>query len=141
MQRLALLLVLAAACSGSGTGVGVSDSMPAAADAGPRGDDRATAGDAGEPITDAKAAADAALPTRFGGDRPATLRVPAGYDPSRPAPLVLNLHGYSDTSAGQQAYFRLDTIADAEGFFLIAPDGTVDSLGNQFWNATDACCN
>ena len=28
-----------------------------------------------------------------------------------------------------------------EGFALAFPDGTRDSSGRRFWNATDACCN
>ena len=27
------------------------------------------------------------------------------------------------------------------GFLYAYPDGTVYSVGNHFWNATDACCD
>ncbi len=78
----------------------------------------------------------------FGGARPATLRVPAAYDHTTgtPLPLVLVLHGYGASGALQAAYFGLDRLAEEEGFFLLAPDGT-PSDGGRFWNATDACCN
>jgi len=33
-------------------------------------------------------------PTVFGGDRPVTLQIPPGYDPSTPTPLVLLIHAY-----------------------------------------------
>src|SRR5256885_1497406 len=33
-------------------------------------------------------------PTEFGGDRPATLAVPDGYDPGHAYPLLVMLHGY-----------------------------------------------
>jgi polyhydroxybutyrate depolymerase len=32
-------------------------------------------------------------------------------------------------------------LAEQYGFLYLYPDGTVDSVGNRFWNATDACCN
>jgi polyhydroxybutyrate depolymerase len=37
--------------------------------------------------------------------------------------------------------FGLEPFADAHGFALAYPDGTVDAHGKRFWNATDACCN
>jgi polyhydroxybutyrate depolymerase len=78
----------------------------------------------------------------FGHDRPVSvLRVPDTYDPAKPAPLVIVLHGYGANGAAQNVFFNLGSIADREGFFLIAPDGTRDSNGSQFWNATDTCCD
>lgn len=78
----------------------------------------------------------------LGGARPVTLfHVPAGYDASKPAPLVLMLHGYGANGVLQDAIFRLQDIADEEGFFLVAPDGMLDSTQRRFWNATDNCCD
>ena len=76
-----------------------------------------------------------------GGDRPVTVHVPASYDASRPAPLLILLHGYTGTGQGTDAYFNLAPAADARGYVYAFPDGTIDSNGNRFWNATDACCN
>ena len=76
-----------------------------------------------------------------GGDRPVTVHVPASYDASRPAPLVILLHGYSGSGQGNADYFHLAPAADARGYIYAYPDGTIDSNGNRFWNATDACCN
>jgi len=73
--------------------------------------------------------------------RPYSLAVPKGYDASKPAPLILLLHGYSATGAIQLAYFQFDALADAKTVFVAYPDGTVDASGNHFWNATDACCD
>ena len=67
--------------------------------------------------------------------------IPADYDGTRPTPLVVLLHGYSASGAAQRIYFGLNKIVDSRGFFLAWPDGTRDSRGNLFWNATDACCN
>ncbi len=77
----------------------------------------------------------------IGGDRPVDVHVPASYDPATPMPLVVLLHGYSATGALQTAYFSMIPASDARGFLFAAPDGLVDGSGNQFWNATDACCN
>ena len=76
-----------------------------------------------------------------GGDRPVTIHVPASYDASRPAPLLILLHGYTDSGQGIDAYFDLGPAAEARGYVYAFPDGTIDSDGNRFWNATDACCN
>jgi len=78
----------------------------------------------------------------FGGARPVqVLRVPSGYDPGKPAPLVVVLHGYGATGTAQSLFFNLGSIADESGFFLVAPEGTTDANGRQFWNATDLCCD
>ena len=81
------------------------------------------------------------LPTEFGGDRPAELLVPAGYDAGKPTPLLLSLHGYSPFNAYANAVFGLDPLYDTAGFLLLTPHGTLDADGKYFWNATDACCN
>src|SRR5581483_1904160 len=74
--------------------------------------------------------------------RPYNFRVPAGYDATKPTPLVVALHGYADWGAKIDGYFGLGTIVDAAGFLYAYPDGSVEPLsGNRFWNATDACCN
>jgi polyhydroxybutyrate depolymerase len=101
-------------------------------------------GDGGpaHPVPDAAvdaASPDASVPTTFGGERPAELRVPAGYDPSRPTPLVIALHGYSEFNTYVAGVLRLDP--NAGGYLLISPSGTRDEAGKYFWNATDACCN
>lgn len=73
-------------------------------------------------------------------DRPYEFDEPDSYDGS-PTPLVVLLHGYSVRGSIQRALFLLGPAVNAHGFFLAYPDGTVDSQGNRFWNATDACCN
>jgi polyhydroxybutyrate depolymerase len=77
----------------------------------------------------------------IGGDRPVTVRVPAGYDPSKPAPLVMMLHGYGSANILTEDYFAMSSLADEHGFFYVAPNGTFDSTDHRFWNATDACCD
>lgn len=76
-----------------------------------------------------------------GGDRPVTVRVPMSYDPVRPAPLLILLHGYGGSGLDHDRYFHLGDAAERRGMIYAHPDGTVDRAGNQFWNATDACCD
>ena len=73
--------------------------------------------------------------------RPYDVKEPTSYDAKKPTPLVILLHGYGANGVGQDVYFGLSQIASQRGFLLAYPDGTVDSGGKQFWNATDACCD
>jgi polyhydroxybutyrate depolymerase len=68
--------------------------------------------------------------------------VPAGRDRRTPAPLVLFFHGYGAPGGEEHAHgLDVDALADEAGFVLVTPDGTPDSNGRRFWNATDACCD
>ena len=78
----------------------------------------------------------------LGGERPAEVYLPEGYDPATPAPLVILLHGYSATGTIQDLYFDFHAQATAAGFIAVVPDGTTNSFGLNFWNADPAwCCN
>lgn len=52
--------------------------------------------------------------------RDGLLYVPDGYDPARPAPLILMLHGAGGT--GERALARLRRLADGRGLILLSPD-------------------
>ncbi|MEI9885770.1 MAG: hypothetical protein WDN08_04575 [Rhizomicrobium sp.] len=70
----------------------------------------------------------------FGHERPLkVLHVPDSYDASVASPLVVVLHGYGVTGTLQDAFFNLGTIAERERLFIMAPDGTPNSHGKQFW--------
>jgi polyhydroxybutyrate depolymerase len=73
--------------------------------------------------------------------RPYQYQVPSDYTPSRPAPLVILLHGYGASGFLQDAYFGFSTFAAARGLLYAYPDGIVDSSNRRFWNATNACCD
>ncbi len=75
------------------------------------------------------------------GRGPVRIYVPSSYDPETPAPLVMLLHGYSATGQIQEDYLQFAPVADEFGFLYLHPDGLEDLLGNQYWNATDACCD
>ena len=79
-------------------------------------------------------------PIEFGGDRPVSLQVPASYDPAHPVPLLVSLHGYTANATVQLTYTGLDRLVQ-EGVLLIAPEGTKNSAGNQFWNSEGPCCD
>jgi polyhydroxybutyrate depolymerase len=69
-----------------------------------------------------------------------TVQLPSAGS-ERPSPLLLLLHGYGSTGVEAEAYLRLGQVAAERGVVFAAPDGTVDSDGNHYWNATDACCD
>ncbi len=84
----------------------------------------------------------------FGGDivldlgrGPVTVHVPASYDPAVPTPFLLLLHPYSGSGAQIANYLGIQAVAEAKGFIYMRPNGTTNTFGIRFWNATDACCD
>ncbi len=75
------------------------------------------------------------------GDRPFKLHVPRRYNRATKMPLVVLLHGYTSSAAMAEGYFKLTAESERRGFLYAMPDGTKDPRGNQFWNATEACCD
>ena len=60
------------------------------------------------------------------------LYVPSSYDPARPAPLVVSLHGFLSNPASQAWISGWHKLADQEGFLVAYPQGT---SWPQRWNA------
>ena len=77
----------------------------------------------------------------FGGDRPAELKVPAMLTEGKQYPLLVVLHGFGASGFVQTAFFGVGGLPAADQALLIAPDGTENSTGKQFWNADPACCD
>lgn len=75
------------------------------------------------------------------GRGPVTIHVPSSYQPGTPTAVVMLLHGYTSSGAETEAYLQLQPWAERLGFIYLHPDGTSDFLGNNFWNATNACCD
>ena len=99
-----------------------------------------TSSDTGSPI---QYTASHSIVTVGPSDRTAILEMPGGHDYSRPLPLVVALHGFSNS--GTEVTYNMgltDSIHDNE-HLLLRPDGTQHSgFGDpRFWNATDACCS
>ena len=76
-----------------------------------------------------------------GGDRSTSVDLPYGYNENNPAPLLLDLHGFMGDGLSQQRFSRLSNVARENGFVYAAPDGLRNSSGDQFWNASQSCCN
>jgi len=58
-----------------------------------------------------------------GTQRTYRLHVPPSYDSSKPAPLVIALHGRLGTGEGQERLSHFDKVSDEHGFIVVYPDG------------------
>lgn len=56
--------------------------------------------------------------------RTAIVHVPKKYDPDRPAPLVLALHGAAMTGEAMEEFTKLNVTSEDKGFVVVYPDGT-----------------
>lgn len=52
------------------------------------------------------------------------LYVPESYDPSKPTPLVISMHGFVQWPANQMQLTRWNELADQYGFIVVYPSGT-----------------
>jgi polyhydroxybutyrate depolymerase len=75
--------------------------------------------------------------------RKVLVHVPAGYDPARPAPLVLAFHGGGGSAdfMADDSRYGLQRQADQGGFIVAFPNGASRLPGGRLatWNA-GACC-
>ncbi len=117
-------------------------------------DDGGEAGDGGEATTTTELASSPACATPppaatetlevavDGTTRTALVHVPASADPTTPAPVVLSFHGATSNAVTMQAMDGLDEKADAEGFVVVHPEGSVVDLptitGVNGWDLTGA---
>ena len=58
-----------------------------------------------------------------GEKREYLLYVPDSYDPAKPVPLVINIHGFSQWPANQANVSQWNQVADEEGFIVVYPSG------------------
>ncbi len=54
--------------------------------------------------------------------------VPASYDPTKPMPVILDLHGYSEGATIHTKMSSLGAYGDAHGFVTITPQGSGDKV-------------
>ena len=59
-----------------------------------------------------------------GEKRKYLLYVPGSYDPSKPTPLVISIHGFAEWPAHQMQISRWNELADRQGFIVVYPGGT-----------------
>ncbi|MCO4762542.1 MAG: alpha/beta hydrolase fold domain-containing protein [Myxococcales bacterium] len=148
LRLFALILLLTATVAG-GFGCGESDdSDTAGSDAATKLTDAAEDGtgtDAGGSDGSADASCSpwsaAGAPTTIGGARPAKVYLPTDWSHCHKPPLVVLLHGFTATGTLQNLYLGLSARVNKEGFALVIPEGTLNPDKNQFWNATNACCD
>lgn len=78
--------------------------------------------------------------TAGGLERTHLLHVPASYDESRPAALVLNFHGGGGDAVNQRRVSGFNALADEAGFIVVYPNGT-GRLGDKAltWNGGTCC--
>lgn len=75
------------------------------------------------------------LSLKSGGlTRTSILHVPAKYDATKGAPLVINLHGFTSADWQQQILTRMDATSEARGYLVAYPSGVATS-----WNAGQCC--
>ncbi len=143
MRARLLLAVLSLAASGAcNTKPGVADAAPPALPTpAPSAPSAAATPTATAPAPSTAPSTATLASTSAPAARPYELHIPAGWDHTHPAPLVLFFHGYGGRGATAAGQIQLQAFADAKGFVLATPDGTVDAQGSRFWNATDACCD
>lgn len=73
--------------------------------------------------------------------RPYDAKLPSDYSDKKNWPLIVLLHGYGANAGAQDLYFGLSHEQTRLGYLLALPEGTLDSMNKQFWNATDVCCD
>ncbi|MBW2457387.1 MAG: alpha/beta fold hydrolase [Deltaproteobacteria bacterium] len=73
--------------------------------------------------------------------RPYRLLRPASVAPGARLPLVVYLHGLGSSGRQLLGTLELRPVTDRKQIFIAAPDGSRDSLGRRFWNASNACCD
>ncbi len=82
-----------------------------------------------------------ATPSKAPVPRPFNIFVPTSYNPMTPAPLIIALHGFNQSGTKFEKYLDLTPIAQTDGIIYVHPDGTADTHGVRFWNATTECCD
>jgi polyhydroxybutyrate depolymerase len=60
------------------------------------------------------------------------LHVPRSYDPSKPAALIISMHGAGGWPAQQKEMSRWNELADREGFLVVYPAGAIGG-GPRIW--------
>lgn len=64
------------------------------------------------------------------------LYVPKSYDPSKPTPLIISLHGAGLWGAAQKDMSQFNRVADREGLIVVYPSG-IGRRGIRVWHADE----
>ncbi len=77
-----------------------------------------------------------------GSNREYLLHLPRYYDSSKDLPLVIALHGYTDSPRLMEFYSGLSRKAEKENFIVVYPSGTKSASDkNLSWNGGSCCGN
>ena len=79
---------------------------------------------------------DETITTLDGLEREYILSVPSSYDGETATPLLFNFHGLGSSAIEQYVYSELPGVAEAEGFILVTPQGTLNGSSIPFWNSS-----
>jgi polyhydroxybutyrate depolymerase len=71
-----------------------------------------------------------------GSEREYLLYVPPSYDPAKPTPLIISLHGAGLWGAAQREISQWNRVADRAGFLVVYPSGAGGS-GPRVWHEED----
>jgi polyhydroxybutyrate depolymerase len=71
----------------------------------------------------------------------AAVHVPAELGENEKVPLVVVLHGLGGSSRTIQRSSDIAAFAKRMKIAWVAPDGSTDTIGRQFWNAGATCCD
>lgn len=66
------------------------------------------------------------------------LHVPTAYDGTKPAPLIVDLHGIGSTGWGELSSSTYPAVTDPEGVIMAFPDGKQGPIGTG-WNMGPCC--
>jgi polyhydroxybutyrate depolymerase len=129
---LAALVLLGSACSSASESGGTGGSVGAT-----------TASSGGTGGGAPARPADPAI-TRDLQGRAYEVKAPKDLDATKPAPLLVMLHGFSSSPtapADMDSYMRMSPEANKRGIIVALPRGTHDTVIDKYeWNATDSCC-
>src|SRR3954447_20053884 len=89
---------------------------------------------AGPGSVTAQAATFAGQQTEAAGTRSFVGYAPSGYDPATPLPLVVALHGCTQTAAQFRQLTRFDALAEARKFIVVYPEQSRDANFLGCWN-------
>ncbi len=56
-------------------------------------------------------------------------------------PLIISLHGYRGNQKLQEVLAPMRKYVARKGFVLAVPNGLINSEGQRYWNAHEACCD